>query len=55
MSVVAASPPCAAGCRLEVDEAVGAALLLAEMLPNTTFIQRMRAMVDLDLLPDMVQ
>ncbi len=41
-----------AGCRLEIDKAVGEALL-AEMLPDTTSIQQMRGMVDLNLWPDM--
>jgi hypothetical protein len=41
-----------AGCRLEVDIAAGEALLAA-VLPDTTSIQRMPAIVDLDLWPDM--
>jgi hypothetical protein len=41
-----------AGCRLEIDIAAGEALLAA-VLPDTTPIKRMPAIVDLDLWPDM--
>jgi hypothetical protein len=41
-----------AGCRLEIDIAAGEALLAA-VLPDTTSIQRMPTIVDLDLWPDM--
>lgn len=41
-----------AGGRLEIDKAAGEALLAA-VLPDTTSIQRMPAIVDLDLWPDM--
>jgi hypothetical protein len=41
-----------AGCRLEIDIAAGEALLAA-VLPDTTPIQRMPTIVDLDLWPDM--
>jgi hypothetical protein len=49
--------PCRDQCddtwrRLEIDKAAGSALLVA-LAPDTTPIQRVPAIMDLDLLPDM--
>ena len=40
-----------AGCRLDVDDPTGDALL-ATVLPDTTPVERVPAIMDLDLLPD---